>query len=318
MSLLWASPREILNVRQADDLGVDIITVTHDMLAKLRCSARTSRSTRSTRSRCSTTTPASAEGRPPATSRPRPLPAWRRPLRSRNDWSLQPAAYGGGCLGQPRQHLPPPDDPAAAASAASPAGSTVLDIGSGQGEFATQLQSAVPGPERSGVSEYSAEGVGRGHVCRGAEADGRPPGSGRWTCSDPLEFAEGRCWRVCAVPLGGPGACRGPHDADPLNARHLLAPGCLFLVVTPRRWSCVRRSTNTSGTSSISPPTSCAPCSPDRWRTRSTAYCGPDFPFFNLYKLAVIARRQAPHHRRGAQSPTPRASPVAGEAVAAR
>ncbi|GIH14127.1 transaldolase [Rugosimonospora africana] len=33
--LLWASPREILNVRQADDLGVDIITVTHDLLAKL-------------------------------------------------------------------------------------------------------------------------------------------------------------------------------------------------------------------------------------------------------------------------------------------
>jgi transaldolase len=35
VNLLWASPREILNVRQADDLGVDIITVTHDMLAKL-------------------------------------------------------------------------------------------------------------------------------------------------------------------------------------------------------------------------------------------------------------------------------------------
>jgi transaldolase len=35
VSLLWASPREILNVRQADDIGVDIITVTHDMLAKL-------------------------------------------------------------------------------------------------------------------------------------------------------------------------------------------------------------------------------------------------------------------------------------------
>ncbi len=35
VSLLWASPREILNVRQADDLGVDIITVTHDMLVKL-------------------------------------------------------------------------------------------------------------------------------------------------------------------------------------------------------------------------------------------------------------------------------------------
>ncbi|GAA0725776.1 transaldolase [Dactylosporangium roseum] len=35
VKLLWASPREILNVRQADDIGVDIITVTHDLLAKL-------------------------------------------------------------------------------------------------------------------------------------------------------------------------------------------------------------------------------------------------------------------------------------------
>lgn len=35
VELLWASPREILNVKQADDIGVDIITVTHDMLAKL-------------------------------------------------------------------------------------------------------------------------------------------------------------------------------------------------------------------------------------------------------------------------------------------
>ena len=35
VELLWASPREILNVRQADDLGVDIITVTYDVLAKL-------------------------------------------------------------------------------------------------------------------------------------------------------------------------------------------------------------------------------------------------------------------------------------------
>ena len=33
--LLWASPREILNVRQADDIGVHIITVTADLLKKL-------------------------------------------------------------------------------------------------------------------------------------------------------------------------------------------------------------------------------------------------------------------------------------------
>jgi transaldolase len=35
IELLWASPREILNVRQADDIGVHIITVTHDLLRKL-------------------------------------------------------------------------------------------------------------------------------------------------------------------------------------------------------------------------------------------------------------------------------------------
>lgn len=33
--LLWASPREVLNVFQADDIGCDIITCTNDMIAKL-------------------------------------------------------------------------------------------------------------------------------------------------------------------------------------------------------------------------------------------------------------------------------------------
>jgi transaldolase len=35
VELLWASPREILNVIQADAIGCDIITVTHDLLRKL-------------------------------------------------------------------------------------------------------------------------------------------------------------------------------------------------------------------------------------------------------------------------------------------
>lgn len=34
-SLIWASPREILNIVQADQIGCDIITVTHDLLPKL-------------------------------------------------------------------------------------------------------------------------------------------------------------------------------------------------------------------------------------------------------------------------------------------
>ena len=36
LELLWASPREILNVLQADDIGVHIITITNDLLEKLR------------------------------------------------------------------------------------------------------------------------------------------------------------------------------------------------------------------------------------------------------------------------------------------
>lgn len=35
LELIWASPREILNVVQADSIGCHVITVTHDMLRKL-------------------------------------------------------------------------------------------------------------------------------------------------------------------------------------------------------------------------------------------------------------------------------------------
>jgi transaldolase len=35
LELLWASPRELLNIIQADAIGCHIVTVTHDLLAKL-------------------------------------------------------------------------------------------------------------------------------------------------------------------------------------------------------------------------------------------------------------------------------------------
>ena len=35
LKLLWASPREVLNIVQADEIGCHIITVTHDLLKKL-------------------------------------------------------------------------------------------------------------------------------------------------------------------------------------------------------------------------------------------------------------------------------------------
>jgi transaldolase len=33
--LIWASPRELLNIFQADDIGCHVITVTNDILKKL-------------------------------------------------------------------------------------------------------------------------------------------------------------------------------------------------------------------------------------------------------------------------------------------
>jgi transaldolase len=35
LELIWASPRELLNIFQADSIGCHIITVTHDILKKL-------------------------------------------------------------------------------------------------------------------------------------------------------------------------------------------------------------------------------------------------------------------------------------------
>jgi len=35
LELLWASPREVLNVRQAEQVGVHIITATPDLIAKM-------------------------------------------------------------------------------------------------------------------------------------------------------------------------------------------------------------------------------------------------------------------------------------------
>jgi transaldolase len=40
IELIWASPREILNIVQADRIGCHIITVTHDLLAKLHLLGR--------------------------------------------------------------------------------------------------------------------------------------------------------------------------------------------------------------------------------------------------------------------------------------
>ena len=40
LELLWASPREVLNVVQADQVGCDIITVTPDLLEEAAARSR--------------------------------------------------------------------------------------------------------------------------------------------------------------------------------------------------------------------------------------------------------------------------------------
>jgi transaldolase len=35
LELIWASPREVLNIVQAAEMGCHVITVTHDLLKKL-------------------------------------------------------------------------------------------------------------------------------------------------------------------------------------------------------------------------------------------------------------------------------------------
>ena len=45
--LIWASPRELLNIFHADSIGCQVITVTNDLLKKFSLVARTSMTIRS-------------------------------------------------------------------------------------------------------------------------------------------------------------------------------------------------------------------------------------------------------------------------------
>jgi SAM-dependent methyltransferase len=163
------------------------------------------------------------------------------------------------------------------------AGSTVLDIGSGQGRFALRLQETYPDVAVWGV-EYSAEGVmrSREHAARrGSAAKFR-----QVDLLQPTTLADGQppaAYAVCSEVL--------EHVADPVtairNARALLAPGCELLVTVPggprsafdrhighfQHFTAgkLRQVLTDAG-----------------YEVRRVLRAG--FPFFNLYKLAVIAR----------------------------
>ncbi len=163
------------------------------------------------------------------------------------------------------------------------AGSTILDIGSGQGEFAVALAEMFPDVTIWGV-EHSASGVARSR--KAAE-------SARVN----VQFVERDLLTPVALEQGQPPAhyaiCSEvlEHVDDPTllmaNSKALLAPGCRVIVTVPggprsafdRHIGHYQHFT----AAKLSAVLSDAGYEVDRvLRT--------GFPFFNLYKLAVIAR----------------------------
>jgi 2-polyprenyl-3-methyl-5-hydroxy-6-metoxy-1,4-benzoquinol methylase len=164
-----------------------------------------------------------------------------------------------------------------------PTGSTVLDIGSGQGEFALHYQRAFPDLLVSGV-EYSSAGVER------ARAHAAKEGSAvRFWQADlltPTELPPGQqpaTFAICSEVL--------EHVEDPTtlirNARALLAPACRLVVTVPggprsaldhhighyQHFTAAKLHNVLTDAGYI---------------VERTVRTG--FPVFNLYKLVVIAR----------------------------
>lgn len=198
-----------------------------------------------------------------------------------NDWDHNWDSFGEAALGNPANEY-------RAALILKllgrpPAGSTVLDIGSGQGQFALWLQRMFPDITVWGV-EYSATGVERSR--RMAEREDVPASFRQADLLRPVRLAHGQepaTFAVCSEVL--------EHVADPTtlmrNARALLAPGCRVVVTVPggprsafdhhighfQHFTAAKLGAILAGAG---------------YTVERTLRSG--FPFFNLYKLGVIAR----------------------------
>jgi SAM-dependent methyltransferase len=156
----------------------------------------------------------------------------------------------------------------------------VLDLGSGQGDFSRDLATTYPEAEIAGL-ELSATGVeiakrkvpnGRFFVCDMSKPVTPPPGLARWAthavCSEVLEHVD------------DPGAMLR-------NVRPLFAPGCKLVITVPGGpMSAFDRHIGHRGhftIEGIANVISGAGLDPAIVR-------GAGFPFFNLYRLSVIAR----------------------------
>jgi SAM-dependent methyltransferase len=199
-----------------------------------------------------------------------------------DDWNRHWSAFGDAVEGNPgtayRTRLilemlgPVPDD------------SVVLEIGCGQGEFALQLARRFPHAEVGGI-DVSAEGVRRANE-RATEL-GLPARFSQRDLMAPVELAEGERGRatvaICSEVL--------EHVDDPgillRHAAEYLAPDCRLLVTVPggprsafdrhighRRHFAPDRLRHLLEHNGF-----------DQVRVRRAG-----FPFFDLYRLVVIAR----------------------------
>jgi 2-polyprenyl-3-methyl-5-hydroxy-6-metoxy-1,4-benzoquinol methylase len=211
-------------------------------------------------------------------SHPAPDPA----VAGRDEWDRHWAVYGEPAEGNPantyRHRLvleligrPGPGD-------------TILDIGSGQGELALLLKKEFPEAAIVGI-EYSAEGVQRAKAA--ADAAGLAV---EFSQRDLLETApvdasmRGRAaFAVCSEVL--------EHVDDPglllHNAAEYLAPGCRIVVTVPGGpRSAFDR--HIGHRQHFRPATLRSLLQGAGFDVEYVARAG--FPFFNLYRLAVIAR----------------------------
>ena len=164
-----------------------------------------------------------------------------------------------------------------------PAGATVLDIGSGQGEFAIHLRETYPDVAVWAV-EYSSAGVERSRTAaaaRGTEVNFTQLDLMQPVTLGPDQPAAG--YAVCSEVL--------EHVADPVrllrHSKSLLAPGCRMVVTVPGgprsafdRHIGHHRHFKAADLRGVLTDAGFA--------VERVLRAG--FPIFNIYKLAVVAR----------------------------
>ena len=203
----------------------------------------------------------------------------RSALPAADDWNAHWREYASSAKFNPAQAFRR-DLICELMDARAPRASRFLDIGSGQGDFASELQRRVPRAEILGI-ELSTVGV--------EMARQKAPAARflQYDLLDPAPLPDAyRGWAevaVCSEVL--------EHVDDPVallrNARVFLRPGCLVIVTVPGGpMSAYDR--HIGHRRHFTPETVRTVLQEAGLEVEFAAAAG--FPFFNLYRLAVLAR----------------------------